>query len=438
MRVSLFGLGYVGCVTAACLAKCGHEVWGADINADKVGMINAGKSPIIEKDLGEMILEGHNNGRFRATSDPAEAVLNTDLSLVCVGTPSNGNGSLDLNAVKTVARQIGDALRRKSSAHCVVFRSTVLPGTVRNLLIPILSEASGKTVHQDFDVCFNPEFLREGSAIHDFYNPPFTAVGCATSRGGDTVARLYDGVVGSVEKTSFEVAEMLKYACNSYHALKIAFANEIGSLCKGMDIDSHRVMDLFARDQKLNISKAYLTPGFAFGGSCLPKDLRALLYKSKELDLDSRLLTAVLDSNQLHIQRVIERILSTKKKKVGILGLSFKAGTDDLRDSPTVMLVESLLGKGCRIKIYDSEVSLAKIFGANKAYIEHEISHISTLMCSRIDEVLQESDVIVVAKHQDEIKDALMPYIGKKIVFDLVRIIPSSCDRLEKYDGICW
>ena len=438
MKVSLFGLGYVGCVTAACLAKCGHEVVGVDINAEKVDMVNAGKSPIIENGLGEMILESRNNGRFRATTDTNAAVLNTDVSLVCVGTPSNGNGSLDLKAVMSVARQIGEALERKDSYHCVVFRSTVLPGTVRNVLIPILSEAAKKTVHQDFDVCFNPEFLREGSAIHDFYNPPFTAVGCVTSRGGDTVAHLYNSVGASVEKTSFEAAEMLKYACNSFHALKITFANEIGSLCKGLGIDSHRVMDMFVQDQKLNTSKAYLTPGFAFGGSCLPKDLRALLYKSKELDLESPLLSSILASNQLHIQRLIERILSTKQKKVGILGLSFKAGTDNLRDSPTVMLVESLIGKGCRVKIYDSEVSLARIFGANKAYIEHEITHISTLMCSAIDEVLEESDVIVVAKHQVEISQALKPYLGKKLVFDLVRIIPNPCDRLEKYDGICW
>jgi GDP-mannose 6-dehydrogenase len=290
----------------------------------------------------------------------------------------------------------------------------------------------------DFDVCFNPEFLREGSAIHDFYNPPFTAIGCATPRGGEMVASLYGGVGGSVEKTSFEVAEMLKYACNSFHALKVTFANEIGSVCKGVGIDSHRVMDLFSRDQKLNISKAYLMPGFAFGGSCLPKDLRALLYKSKELDLETPLLGSVLASNQLHIQRLIDRILSTKQKKVGILGLSFKHGTDDLRDSPTVILVESLLGKGCKIKIYDSEVSLAKIFGANKAYIEHEIEHISTLMCSEVDEVLEDSDVIVVAKQQDEIRQRLSPYLGKKVIFDLVRIIPSPCERLEKYDGICW
>jgi len=438
MKISLFGLGYVGCVTAACLAKAGHEVWGVDVNPDKVEMINAGKSPIIEKGLGEMILENKGRGGLQATSNPLEAVLNTEVSLVCVGTPSNGNGSLDLKTVKAVATQIGEALRGKSSYHCVVFRSTVLPGTVRNVLIPILSQVSQRKVHRDFDVCFNPEFLREGSAIFDFYHAPFTVIGCATSRGSDVVAGLYEGVVASVEKTSYEVAEMLKYTCNSFHALKVTFANEIGSLCKSLGIDSHEVMKLFSRDKKLNISTAYLKPGFAFGGSCLSKDLRALLYKAKELDVASPVLTSVLESNHLHIQRVIDRILGTKQKRVGILGLSFKAGTDDLRDSPTVVLVETLIGKGCQIKIYDSEVSLAKIFGANRAFIEQEIPHISTLLCPTVDEVLRESDVIVVSKPQKQFKEALEPYMGKKSIFDLVRIISNRSGVPDNYDGICW
>jgi GDP-mannose 6-dehydrogenase len=438
MKISLFGLGYVGCVTAACLAKDGHEVWGVDVNGEKVEMINAGKSPIIENGLAEMIAEARTNGRLRATTDPGAAVLNTEVTLVCVGTPSEGNGNLNLKGVKTVARDIGEILRAKNSYHCVIFRSTVLPGTVRNTLIPILSEASQKKVHSDFDVCFNPEFLREATAIHDFYNAPFTVIGHATPRGGETAAALYQRVTASIEKTSYEVAEMLKYACNSFHALKITFANEIGALCKGMGIDSHAVMDLFVRDKKLNISTAYLKPGFAFGGSCLPKDLRALLYRIKELDLAAPVLTSVLESNRLHIQRLIERVLNTRRKKVGVLGLSFKSGTDDLRDSPTVVLVEALIGKGCQVKIYDSEVSLAKIFGANKAFIEQEIPHISTLVCSSIDEVLSASDVIVVSKQQPEIKESLAPFLGKKIVFDLVRIISNESTAPENYDGICW
>lgn len=438
MKISLFGLGYVGCVTAACLAKDGHEVWGVDVNGEKVEMINAGKSPIIENGLAEMIAEARTNGRLRATTDPGAAVLNTEVTLVCVGTPSEGNGNLNLKGVKTVARDIGEILRAKNSYHCVIFRSTVLPGTVRNTLIPILSEASQKKVHSDFDVCFNPEFLREATAIHDFYNAPFTVIGHATPRGGETAAALYQRVTASIEKTSYEVAEMLKYACNSFHALKITFANEIGALCKGMGIDSHAVMDLFVRDKKLNISTAYLKPGFAFGGSCLPKDLRALLYRIKELDLAAPVLTSVLESNRLHIQRLIERVLNTRRKKVGVLGLSFKSGTDDLRDSPTVVLVEALIGKGCQVKIYDSEVSLAKIFGANKAFIEQEIPHISTLVCASIDEVLSASDVIVVSKQQPEIKESLAPFLGKKIVFDLVRIISNESTAPENYDGICW
>jgi GDP-mannose 6-dehydrogenase len=320
----------------------------------------------------------------------------------------------------------------------VVFRSTVLPGTVRNVLIPILTETAHKTAHRDFDVCFNPEFLREGSAIRDFYHPPFTANGSATSRGRETVTQLYQGIAASLEDTSYEVAEMLKYACNSFHALKVTFANEIGAFCKEIGIDGHEVMDLFARDAKLNISTAYLKPGFAFGGSCLGKDLRALLYKAKNLDLESPLLKSVLDSNQRHVERVINRVLSTKHKRVGFLGLSFKSGTDDLRDSPAVMLVETLIGKGCHVKIYDSEVAWAKLFGANRSFIEHEIPHISTLVCSTIDEVLEASDVIVVSKQQEEIRAALQPYLGRKIILDLVRVFANRSGVPDKYDGICW
>jgi GDP-mannose 6-dehydrogenase len=438
MKISLFGLGYVGCVTAACFAKAGHRVWGVDVNSDKVEMVNSGRSPIIEKGLAEMMAKNGAGDGLRGTTDPLSAVLDTDISLVCVGTPSNGNGSLDLKGIKTVSRQIGEALREKSSYHCVVFRSTVLPGTVRNVLIPILREASNKVPHQDFDVCFNPEFLREGSAIFDFYNAPFTIVGQSTPRGGEMVARLYDGIVDAVDETSYEVAEMLKYACNSFHALKVTFANEVGSLCKRLGIDGHEVMELFSRDTKLNLSTAYLKPGFAFGGSCLSKDLRALLYKAKESDLTTPVLASILESNRLHIQQLIDGILGTKRKRVGVLGLSFKSGTDDLRESPTVTLVEALIGKGLQVKIYDAEVSWAKIFGANKVFIEQEIPHISSLVCSTVEEVLQASDVIVVSKSQQQLKAALDPYFGKKIIFDLVRIISDRSHVPENYEGICW
>ncbi|HXH11226.1 MAG TPA: UDP-glucose/GDP-mannose dehydrogenase family protein [Alphaproteobacteria bacterium] len=438
MKISIFGLGYVGCVTAACLAKAGHEVWGVDVNPEKVALLNEGKSPIVEQGLADMIAEARSRGVLQATGNPRHAVCQTQLSLVCVGTPSNGNGSLDLGSVIGVSRQIGAALRHKSSYHCIVFRSTMLPGTVRKVLIPLLSESSGKRVHRDFDVCFNPEFLREGSSIADFYHPPFTVIGQETVRGGDAVAALYSGIAAPLERTTYEVAEMLKYACNGFHALKVAFANEIGVLCKSLGIDSHRVMELFALDKKLNISAAYLKPGFAFGGSCLPKDLRALLYKAKEMDVATPVLASVLESNRLHIQRVIDRILCTKRKSIGILGLSFKPGTDDLRESPIVALIETLIGKGCCVKIYDADVLPARIFGANKEFIEREIPHISSLMCATREQVLSDAEVIVIGKHDDGLKQALEPYLGEKIIFDLVRFTPNLRDGLANYDGICW
>lgn len=438
MRISIFGLGYVGCVTAACLVKAGHEVYGVDVNRDKVEMLNAGRSPIVEKGLGELIAEGRQQKLLCAMTDPCEAIFNTEISLVCVGTPSNGNGSLHLEGIKTVSRQIGEALGRKNSYHCVVFRSTTLPGTVRNMLLPMLTKASGKQAHRDFDVCFNPEFLREGSSIADFYCPPFTVIGQETARGGDTVAQLYHSVDAPLERTTYEVAEMLKYTCNSFHALKVTFANEIGALCKNLEIDSHRVMELFTLDRKLNISPAYLKPGFAFGGSCLPKDLRALMYRAKEADVSLPVLGSVLESNRLHIQRVIDEILRTKQKRIGILGLSFKVGTDDLRESPIVTLVETLIGKGCQIKIYDEEVSLARLFGANKAFIEQEIPHIASLMFDDIDEVIRESQIVVAAKSDDKIRNAIGRSVGNRILFDLVRLHKDTTGAPENYVGICW
>jgi len=438
MRISIFGLGYVGCVTAACLVKAGHEVYGVDINADKVEMLNAGRSPVVEKGLEELIAKGRGKRLLYATTDPWEAIFNTEVSLVCVGTPSNGNGSLHLDGIKAVSRQIGEALGQKKSYHCVTFRSTVLPGTVRNTLIPILAEASQRQVHEDFDVCFNPEFLREGSSISDFYCPPFTIIGQETPRGGDTLACLYNDIDAPIERTTYEVAEMLKYTCNSFHALKVTFANEVGTLCKSLGIDSHRVMELFFLDKKLNISPAYLKPGFAFGGSCLPKDLRALMYRAKEADVSLPVLGSVLESNRIHIQRVIDEILGTKQRRVGILGLSFKVGTDDLRESPIVTLVETLIGKGCQIKIYDEEVSLARLFGANKAFIEQEIPHIASLMFGDIDEVIRESQVIVVAKSDEKIKAAVDRFIGSKMIFDLVRLHKDIFAAPKNYVGICW
>jgi len=438
MRVSIFGLGYVGSVTAACLSSAGHEVWGVDISVDKVRTINAGRSPIVEADLEEMIARGRRNGSLRATTDPYEAVRSTDVSLVCVGTPSNENGSLNLKAITAVAREIGEGLRQKDSNHCVVFRSTVLPGTTRNVLIPSLAEASGRNPHVDFDVCFNPEFLREGTSVADFHHPPLTLIGQETTRGGNTSAALYAGLDAPVERAPYEVAEMVKYACNSFHALKITFANELGVLCKSLDIDSHRVMEIFALDKKLNISSAYLRPGFAFGGSCLPKDLRALLYKAKELDLNVPVLDAVLESNRLHVQRVIDWLIGTKLRKIGILGLSFKAGTDDLRESPNVALIEALIGKGCDVKIYDADVLPAKIFGANKEFIERELPHIANLLSPNVEDVLQHAEVIVICKKEAAPPAALRSHASHKVILDLVRCPLPLDTTTDAYNGICW
>jgi GDP-mannose 6-dehydrogenase len=438
MNIAVFGMGYVGCVTAACLAESGHNVIGVDVSADKVATINAGKSPIVEDRIEDMLTQAVSRGALRASMDAALAIRETELSLVCVGTPSQANGSLDLSAVLAVSEQIGGLLKGKDSYHCVVFRSTVLPGTVRTVLIPALEAASGKRANVDFDVCMNPEFLREGSSVADFYHPPFVIIGAETARGGDAVARMYAGIEAPMERTSYEVSELVKYACNNFHALKVTFANEIGALCKGLGIDSHRVMQLFTMDRKLNVSPAYLKPGFAFGGPCLPKDLRAVLHKARELDVPVPLLTSVLESNRVQMERVVERILATRDKRVGVLGLSFKPGTDDLRESPIVSLIETLVGKGCQVKVYDPDVLLSRIFGANKRFIDRELPHIGALLAADIDDVLSVSEVIVVAKPSSEFATALTPHVGNKTIFDLVRLpLPEAVGR-HRYEGISW
>ena len=438
MKISILGLGYVGCVSAACLSKDGHEVIGVDINESKVGMINDGKSPIVEPGLEDLIHSGRKAGLLSATTDIKKALFNTEVSLICVGTPSRSNGSLELQNVKAISQEIGGILAEKSGHHCIVFRSTVLPGTTRDMVIPILEQQSGKKAHVDFDVYFNPEFLREGSSIKDFYDPPYTIIGGNSPDGNSAVKGLYDSISAPLEYTTYEVAETVKYICNVFHGLKVSFANEVGQICKGIGIDSHQVMDLFTRDTKLNISPAYLKPGFAFGGSCLPKDLRAILYKSKELDLSTPLLASVMESNQKHIQKAVDMIISKGKKKIGMLGLSFKEGTDDLRESPTVTLIETLIGKGFQIKIYDSEVFLAKIFGANKEYIQREIPHISDLVCENVQEVIQESEVIVLAKSNRNFDKDILPFLDNKIVVDLIRMKKDLSQMPKGYEGIGW
>ena len=402
MRISVFGMGYVGSVTAACLARDGHDVTGVDLSEDKIRMINAGSSPIIEPTLPELISEGAKSGRMRGTTKADEAVGASELSLVCVGTPSMKSGRLDLSGVEQVSRELGGALKRKSGFHTFAIRSTILPGTVETLVIPALESHSGKRGGADFAVCYNPEFMREGTAVKDYYAPPFTVIGSKRAAEADTVAEVYKPLGRPIVRTEIRVAEMLKYSCNAYHALKIAFANEVGTLARAVGVPSDLLMEIFCSDEKLNISKAYLKPGFAFGGSCLPKDIRAMLYRAKELDLELPLLESILPSNETHIDRAVELILGTGKKKIAVLGLSFKADTDDLRESPMITLVKTLLGEGCNVKIFDEKVELSSLVGANRKFIEGTIPHIGALLNSSLERVVSESEVVVLGRDAQE------------------------------------
>ena len=438
MKVSIFGLGYVGSVSAASFAADGHHVVGVDVNADKVAAINAGTSPIIEPGLGDVLAQGVADGRLRATTDTAEAIRDTEVSLICVGTPSRRNGSLDFSYLERVCEEIGASLRDKAAYHVVVVRSTVLPGTTHGVVIPALERASGKKYGEGFGVSVNPEFLREGTALKDFRKPPLTLVGHNHAADASGTIALYQAIDAPLVSTSIRVAEMMKYASNTWHALKVCFANEIGNLCKRLDVDSHEVMDIFCRDEKLNLSPYYLKPGFAFGGSCLPKDVRALQYRAKEVDLDLPLISSILPSNKLQIQHAFDQVIETGRNKIGLLGFSFKAGTDDLRESPIVILAEALLGKGLKLRIYDKNVSLARLVGANKEYIEKQIPHLSSLLCNTVDEVVVYSDVIVVGNQSPEFVEALTQCRPDQIVIDLVRLPIYGSLLKAEYRGICW
>jgi GDP-mannose 6-dehydrogenase len=436
MRINVYGLGYVGSVSAACLAADGHDVLGIDVDHGKVATINKGLSSVVEAGLPELIHAGMQSGRLRAATEPSGA---SDVSLVCVGTPSRDNGSLCLDYVSRVTTGLGAYLKRLSSYHVVCVRSTVLPGTVEGLVIRTLEDESGKKAGRDFGVCMNPEFLREGSSIRDYRCPPFTLIGELDERSGDVIAGIYSNVAAPVIRTRLEVAEMVKYAGNAFHAMKITFANEVGIICKRLGLDGREVMDIVCRDEKLNISKAYLQPGFAFGGSCLPKDLRALLHKAKELDLEPQVLRSILQSNNQQVDEAYHIIRKTGKKRIAVLGLSFKPGTDDLRESPIATLVEMLVGKGYRVTIYDREVSLARLHGANKNYIEHFIPHISCLMKPTLETTLDGAEVVVVAKRSAEFDAVLETIDGTRCVIDLVRI-PDELRKQKglEYEGICW
>lgn len=437
MKLSIFGLGYVGCVSAACFAREGHDVVGVDVNPLKVEIINSGRSPVVEPFIDQLIETAVKDDRLRATTDAADAVLNSDISLVCVGTPSNHNGSLDLAHVKSACRQIGEAIASKGRYHIVVIRSTMLPGTIEQTVIPTLEVYSGKRAGRDFGVAVNPEFLREGSSIHDFDNPPFTLIGADDEDAAGPLGRLYAHVDAPIIRLGIKEAEMVKYASNCFHALKVTFANEIGNISKAMGVDSHAVMDAFCRDTKLNLSAYYLKPGFAFGGSCLPKDLRAITYKAKELDVETPLLNSIMASNRQQVERAVDMVLQTGRKRIGVLGLSFKSGTDDLRESPMVALIETLIGKGLKLAIYDRDVELARLFGANKEYIEREIPHISSLMRADLSEVIDSSEVVIIGKKEDEFRRLADKLNNGRVIIDLVRLFEVR-DSRASYQGMCW
>jgi GDP-mannose 6-dehydrogenase len=430
-------LGYVGTVSAGCLAREGHEIVGVDPAQPKVELINRGQSPIIEADIGEIIAAAVRSGSLRATDDVAQAIHDTDLSFICVGTPSQSNGNLDLCYVRRVCEQIGQALKDKAAWHVVVIRSTVVPGTMNKVAIPVLEEFSGRKAGARFGVCHNPEFLREGSAVKDFYYPPKTVIGELDSRSGDMLAGLYGKIDAPLIRTNLETAEMVKYVDNGWHALKIGFANEIGNLCKSFDIDAHAVMDIFCRDQKLNISPAYLVPGFAFGGSCLPKDLRALVYQAKMHDLELPILSSILPSNEVQIRRGIRLIQEKGHRRVGVLGFSFKAGTDDLRESPVVEVIERLLGKGYDLRVYDKNVRIASLVGANRDFILNRIPHVSRLMVDSIEQVLEHAQTVVIGNKDPDFGQVPERMRVDQVLVDFVRINEGRSNQ-GNYDGICW
>ncbi len=439
MKISVFGLGYVGTVSAACLARDGHEVIGVDVNQEKVNSITAGRATVGEPGLAELVGEVCRSGQLRAVVDCAVAVQQSDVSLICVGTPSNGNGSLKLTYVENVCREIGEAIANKDSYHVVVVRSTVIPNTVHSRVIPVLEQASGKRAGRDFGVCMNPEFLREGSAIADYDQPSLIVIGELDSRSGDCIEAMYEKVDALSIRTSLQTSEMVKYANNAFHALKIVFANEIGNICKVHNVDGQEVMEIFCQDKRLNISDAYLKPGFAFGGSCLPKDLRALMYDAKINDVECPVLGEVLNSNQRQIQAGIEMIEKTGCKNIGVLGLSFKAQTDDVRESPVVPIIETLLGRGFSVSVFDENVVPDQLIGSNRAFLDRELPHIASLMRNTIGEVIEDSEVLVVTNGSSAFHEISSVARNDQIIIDFVgNNKESSQQRNGNYRGICW
>lgn len=437
MNISVFGLGYVGTVSAACLAARGHQVIGVDVNAAKVDLINNGQAPIVERDLAELVAENVACGRLSATCETSIAIAKTDLSLICVGTPSAPNGAIDRSAIVKVCGEIADSFKHKTSLHTVVVRSTILPGTFRKIIVPTLEEASQRKAGEGFKVALNPEFMREGTSVADFANPPKTVIGADDAEVTSIVASLYAGIPGPLVRTTPDIAETIKYVDNSWHALKVAFANEIGNICQAVGVDSNAVMDVFVLDEKLNISKSYLRPGFAFGGSCLPKDVRAICYLAQQLDLNLPVLKAITSSNQAQIERAIDRALSFDKRKIAVLGCTFKDGTDDLRESPYVILIERLLGKGCEIRIFDKNIHLSMLTGANRDYITGTIPHIATLMVDSAAKAVVGADLVLLAANGPEYVTAIDTMTEEQQLLDFVGL--SSARGLgTRYHAINW
>jgi GDP-mannose 6-dehydrogenase len=438
MKVSVFGLGYVGSVTAACLADKNHDVVGVEVNPDKLALFRAGQSPLFEPGLAELLAKVRGANRFTATASATEAIQHTIVSFICVGTPSKKGGQPDLSHVERVSREIGEALRTKRGPHTVVVRSTMLPGSIEDAIVPHIESASGKHEGEDFHVLANPEFMREGSAIRDFYEPPFVVIGERHAGTGDSLAGLYSCVNAPQVRITIRAAEAIKFACNAFHAMKITFANEIGQFCKAHGIDSHEVMDIVSRDTKLNISKTYLKPGLAYGGSCLPKDLRALVGRAREHDVELPMLEAIARSNLHQVQRTIESIAELGPREVGILGLSFKVGTDDLRESPIVIMAETLLGKGFKLAIHDSEVELTRLTGANKRFLDEKLPHINSLLAASLKDVVSRSKILVVCKNAPEYRELGALISPHHHIVDLVAALKNADLPATQYHGLYW
>ncbi|MEO8720420.1 MAG: nucleotide sugar dehydrogenase [Ginsengibacter sp.] len=435
MNISIFGLGYVGCVSLGCLAKIGHHIVGVDISQTKVNQINSGKATIIEKDIDIIISEQREAGNIEATTSSYEAVLKTEISIICVGTPSSDKGHLDLKHIFKVAEDIALALNKKKEFHIIVIRSTIFPGTC-DKVAELIETTSNKKRNIDFAIVDNPEFLREGTAVHDYFNPPLTLVGSDNMIAANKVADLYRILPAEIIITELRVAEIMKYVNNTFHALKISFGNEIGNICSELGVDSHKVMEIFSKDKQLNISPYYFKPGFAYGGSCLPKDLKGLQTLAHDMYVETPVINSIDKTNEIQIQRAVKMIYKHGSKKLGFLGLSFKEGTDDLRNSPAVSIIETLIGKGCDICIYDRNINISLLTGTNKEYINSKIPHLSNLLVDNAREVIEKSDVIIINTKEKEFIP-LLKENNNKVIIDMVRLDESLLNN-SNYIGINW